>query len=288
MIENDFDVSFVARMALREKQIQQNYRPIIAVHKWFARRPGTLFRGLLLSEFGTKPLAEAFCQSNRLDRLQVADPFMGGGTPIIEANRLGCDVIGFDINPMSYWVVRQEIEHLDLAAYREQATRLLNALNKELGDLYVTRCLLCGSHASVKYFFWVKQHTCPLCEKDLDLWPGYLFAKDTRHPANVVICHRCGALNEVKDLGRLGTCVTCSARLTLDGTANRNKTRCPHCGHETKYPGGKSPENHRLLDGGPREPRMAAELRLIAVAPGGRSGTVVGEKSHESPVSNAS
>ena len=24
--------------------IQQNYRPIIAVHKWFARRPGTLFR----------------------------------------------------------------------------------------------------------------------------------------------------------------------------------------------------------------------------------------------------
>src|ERR1035437_8438017 len=24
--------------------IQQNYRPVIAVHKWFARRPGTLFR----------------------------------------------------------------------------------------------------------------------------------------------------------------------------------------------------------------------------------------------------
>jgi hypothetical protein len=51
MIERDFDVSFVAAMALREKQIQQNYRPIIAVHKWFARRPGTLFRSLLLSEF---------------------------------------------------------------------------------------------------------------------------------------------------------------------------------------------------------------------------------------------
>jgi adenine-specific DNA methylase len=50
MIEHDFDVPFVADLALREKQIQQNYRPIMAVHKWFARRPGTLFRALILVE----------------------------------------------------------------------------------------------------------------------------------------------------------------------------------------------------------------------------------------------
>ena len=46
MIETRFDVPFIADLALREKQIQQNYRPPIAVHKWFARRPGTVFRGL--------------------------------------------------------------------------------------------------------------------------------------------------------------------------------------------------------------------------------------------------
>jgi len=28
-IERNFDVAFVAEMALREKQIQQNYRPVI-------------------------------------------------------------------------------------------------------------------------------------------------------------------------------------------------------------------------------------------------------------------
>ena len=53
MIEYRFDIPFVADLALREKQIQQNHRPIISVHKWFARRPGTLFRGLLLSEFAS-------------------------------------------------------------------------------------------------------------------------------------------------------------------------------------------------------------------------------------------
>ena len=39
MIEKDFDIAFIADLAAREKQIQQNYRPVIAVHKWFARRP---------------------------------------------------------------------------------------------------------------------------------------------------------------------------------------------------------------------------------------------------------
>lgn len=29
----NFDIFFIAELALREKQIQQNYRPIIAVHK---------------------------------------------------------------------------------------------------------------------------------------------------------------------------------------------------------------------------------------------------------------
>jgi adenine-specific DNA methylase len=101
MIEKNFNIPFISNIALREKQIQQNYRPIIAVHKWFARRPGTLFRGLLLSEFSEKPLQEAFYESNNLAGLQIADPFMGGGTPILEANRVGCDVTGLDSFPQT-------------------------------------------------------------------------------------------------------------------------------------------------------------------------------------------
>ena len=80
-IETDFDVALIAKMALREKQIQQHYRPIIAVHKWFARRPGTLFRGLTLAEFGDRPLSESFFAANDFPGRTVADPFMGGGTP---------------------------------------------------------------------------------------------------------------------------------------------------------------------------------------------------------------
>ena len=117
-IETRFDVAFIAKMARREKQIQQHYRPLIAVHKWFARRPGTLFRGLTLAEFGARPLSESFFAANDFPERTIADPFMGGGTPLLEANRVGCDVLGFDINPMAAWIVREEIEHLDLVGYR--------------------------------------------------------------------------------------------------------------------------------------------------------------------------
>ena len=93
-IERQFNIPFVAGLALREKQIQQNYRPTIAVHKWFARRPGTLFRALLLSEFADGPVRDTFFQAHQLKGIRVADPFMGGGTPLLEANRVGCDVLG--------------------------------------------------------------------------------------------------------------------------------------------------------------------------------------------------
>lgn len=82
-LEERFDAAFAASQALREKQIQQNYRPVIGVHKWFARRPGTLFRNLLLAEFnGDSPAEESFFQAHSLNGV-IADPFMGGGTPIL-------------------------------------------------------------------------------------------------------------------------------------------------------------------------------------------------------------
>ena len=222
MIEKQFDIPFIADLALREKQIQQNYRPVIAVHKWFARRPGTLFRGLLLSEFSDKPLEEAFYSSNSFPSLHVADPFMGGGTPILEANRIGCNVTGFDINPMSWWIVKQEIAHLDPDAYMKEAHSLRLALEEKIGYLYRTRCVKCGSgSAHVKYFLWVKTRKCRSCGKDIDLFPGYLLAADSRHPKNVFVCAVCGELTETGRRDDPGKCGHCSTDLILDGQIGR-------------------------------------------------------------------
>ncbi len=248
-IEAHFDVPFIAALALREKQIQQNYRPVIAVHKWFARRPGTLFRGLTLAEFGEDPLELAFYRTNSFPGRAIGDPFMGGGTPILEANRVGCDVVGLDINPMAAWIVREEIQHVDQAAYRQAGTILTTRLAAEVGDLYRTRCIKCGTpDASVKYFLWVKTHDCSKCGNTFDLFQGYLLAENKRHPLNVLICAGCGQLNEVADPGAPGSCRECHRPLQADGPAKRNRCKCPACHETNSYPAPNAgPPKHRLF-----------------------------------------
>ncbi|MBI4642303.1 MAG: hypothetical protein HY743_00865, partial [Deltaproteobacteria bacterium] len=177
------------------------------------------------------------------------DPFMGGGTPLIEANRLCCDVVGFDINPMSYWIVRQEIEHLNLVAYRHAATKLREELEVEIGHLYRTRCMECGStQANAKYFLWVKVQACCRCGQDIDLFPGFLISEDRRHPKNVFLCQVCGELTEVGDRKQPGNCFSCGQALTLQGPARRNHCICPHCSADNKYPDARlGPPQHRMF-----------------------------------------
>jgi adenine-specific DNA methylase len=253
VIERGFDVPFVAQLAQREKQIQQHYRPVIGVHKWFARRPGSLFRALLLAEFaGERSLSDAYFRGHDLAPLVVGDPFMGGGTPLLEANRLGCHVVGADINPMAYWIVRQEIADLDRKLFRSVAGQVYQAVETKVGRLYETSCLLCGNpRAPVKYFLWVKQQSCAACGAIHDLFSSYVVAKNQRHPNYVLLCPACNALNEVAELDKAPgamRCTVCDGYLVVDGPARRNRCPCPECGHENVYPKpGQVPPAHRLF-----------------------------------------
>lgn len=249
-LESRFDAAFASALALREKQIQQSYRPIIGVHKWFARRPGSIFRSLLLAEFGSEDLTEGYWRSHQC-RGVIADPFMGGGTPIFEANRLGFDVVGTDINPMAYWVVRQSLAPLDLAAFTSTADTVASDVELTLEDIYSTRCRCCGEAATVKYFLWVKVETCPACGSDNDLFPGYLLAEATRHPLHVVACGHCGALNEYEEQPSAHApqpCSSCGGAVQVPGPARRNRVQCRCCAMVFAYPKKKdpAPPRHRL------------------------------------------
>src|SRR2546422_8989249 len=195
-LDEQFDPTFTTSLALREKQIQQEYRPIIGVHKWFARRPGTVFRSLLLTEFqGAEPIQVSYWTGHHLSGV-IADPFMGGGTTVFEANRLGLSVVGTDTNPMAYWVVRQSLIPLDVEAFAATAREVTSDIECHLAHLYSTGCATCGEAAQVKYFLWVKVALCPACGRENALFPGYLLAEAVRHPKHVLMCGRCGWLNE--------------------------------------------------------------------------------------------
>ena len=131
------------------KQIQQNYRPIIGIHKWFARPPGTVFRSLLLAEYSSsEPLETSYWREHRLTGV-IADPFMGGGTPIYEANRLGFSVLGTDSNPMAFWVVRQALGLLDIQEFASAAEEVASDIEDLVGP-HAPNCELFAGRSKYK------------------------------------------------------------------------------------------------------------------------------------------
>src|ERR1700676_2069200 len=63
-----------------------------------------------------------------LRHLKVADPFMGGGTTIVEGSRLGMKMFGCDLNPVAWFVVENEMEQVEI----EEVRRLLADIESEV------------------------------------------------------------------------------------------------------------------------------------------------------------
>src|SRR5208337_949696 len=142
-----------------------------------------------------------------------------------------------------------EIEHLNLVDYRYAAAKFREELENEIGHLYRTRCIKCGStQANVKYFLWVKVQPCYRCGQGIDLFPGYLISEDRRHPKNVFLCRICGELTEAAERKHPGSCSSCGQSLTLNGPARRNHCICPHCSADNSYPDARlGPPQHRMF-----------------------------------------
>lgn len=120
----------------------------------------------------------------------ILDPFMGGGTTIVEALRLGCNVIGIDLNPVAWFIVKTEVEEVDIDKLKDAFERLAERkvewsgkpLKETLLELYKTECPGCGNKdADIIYTFWVKSAPCTtaLCTAFTPLFPDYIVAAKT-------------------------------------------------------------------------------------------------------------
>lgn len=227
-IERNYDPAFVARLAAAEKQVQQSYRPIIGVHKWFARRPGALFRSLILAELVEAKVSDSYFTGHDLSGTVVLDPFMGGGTTLFEANRLGLSTVGYDTNPLSRWIVERELEPIDVNAFEEAGEAVCLAAEAQLGGLYLTECEECGRDVPVKSFLWVKTHVCSNGHETL-LFNGPLVAgrRMKRHTHDVLICGRCHEVHQALPDEPSQACPSCGA--AYSETSVRANDACATC-----------------------------------------------------------
>ena len=235
-VERRYHESFTAALAAAEKQMQQNYRPIISVHKWFARRPGSLFRALALAELADRPLPGAYTDAHQLHGVCL-DPFMGGGSPLFEAARLGLSVIGYDTNPMARWIVERELEPVDCDELRDTGEAVAAEAELRLRHLYVTTCPDCGADAHARYFLWLRHHRCECgTEHPLLADTKLVSAAMGRHHADVHCCPHCLKLSERRPGQPAVRCGHCRRRYETGLTPNGSQRRCDGCGEPFRIP----------------------------------------------------
>lgn len=257
LIELSFPFLQISKLAKIESYRKNIYRPAYYLHKWWARRSGAVFRAISLACLlePTEDLMERFYLPNpTLARGKVVlDPFMGGGTTVGEMLRLGAKVIGIDINPVAWFLVKKIVEPISLAKLDSVFTEIEAKVAQKILDLYSTTCPKCNAPAIASYLYWVKVARCRLCGAEVPLRKSMVIAPHMSHPnTGLVTCPRCGELFVSDCLSEEIQCKGCAAKFnSSSGYTDGAKFTCRSCGSTDEiirvYRSGESPPEHRLI-----------------------------------------
>jgi adenine-specific DNA methylase len=206
-------------------------KPIFFIHKYFARRITSNFRMSLLDfMYDDDNIYEHFYNpsGNKGKGITILDPFMGGGTTILEALRFGCNVIGNDLQPLSYFVTKALIEPLDEKAVNAQLKKMEKSIGNRIKTLYKTNCPCCDKEADMMYAFHVKKSKSSCNDKPHRFFSTFIIA--FKKDEFTVVCPDCGKLQKTKFENGGFTC-GCGWHIDSpkDSYVNRGVFECPSC-----------------------------------------------------------
>jgi putative DNA methylase len=256
LLEVDLPFRELSRLAQADRRATD---PVYSAHRWWARRPPSVMRGLLLA--ATLPAgtsSERFWELfgspvPTLAGLRVHDLFVGGGTTVIEASRLGAIPSGTDVDPLAIEIVKHELRRPNPQAVAEAGERLLTHVNKKAKSFFEGT----SKQWTPVHFFSVHEVVCPACKQTSALYRDLVIARSTGKPGAVVrkeaivaFCPACFGLHHLAGAHRQEI-RCCRQRHRLDvGTFSRQRFICPHCACQA---------THRDLKTG------MAKRRLIAI-----------------------
>lgn len=143
--------------------VAKPHTPMYLIHKYWARKPHNV-----VSEYIRHYTREGDV---------VLDPFCGSGPTPIEAIKLGRKGVGIDLNPVSVFITRMTAIPADISKIQSTFEEIKNKCEKEIEDLYKTKCNKCGGAASIVCTHWKNStpikiyYHCPTCNDKLSKKP---------------------------------------------------------------------------------------------------------------------
>lgn len=222
-------VAALARLAVREGR---RPRPVYGSHKWFARRLGSTFRALLVAAATEEggDFWRGFEQGVDLGGKVVLDPFVGGGTSIIEGQRLGATCIGTDVDPVAVAVTRFQSRLQVLPDLDDALSSLRTAVAERLAPFYSRQ-----DGRVVLHHFWVQTVPCQRCGTTYDAHPNYRLAAETGSKSEFAFCRHCGEVHEMRAGKERFRCRSCRRYTCVEqGTVRNGTAACPRCRREQR------------------------------------------------------
>lgn len=226
-------VENLARLALREAR---RPRPIYHSHKWFARRFGSAFRAILTAACLPEgsDFWRAYYEGVDYREKTVLDPFVGGGTSLIEAKRLGANVIGIDIDPVACAITDFETHMFRIP----DLTPTLNKLEEDVGEYlapYYKTKTDDNETRIVLHYFWVQVVECYNCGQLVEAHPHYLLAYEAKGTYQWVFCPYCHNIKIINKNISSYDCNACGANIKIhQGSVNYGKMTCPNCNYKER------------------------------------------------------
>ena len=240
LLEADFpfaELSLVARMDRRGRD------PAYGAHRWWARRPRSLIRGVLLAAALPRNIDRDDFWSHYsgdgapLAGLRVHDIFVGGGSTLIEGARLGATPSGSDVDPMSVEIVRQALAPAPSDEVGRVGTALVERLRDDFGHLFP--CPRPGW--TPLHYFYLRRVRCPECDSHGLLYRNLVISRDVGKVGAVVrddevtaFCPRCLGVHQLPSDAESLVC--CGAAHSLSSaTFGRQQYECPSCAHRSDH-----------------------------------------------------
>lgn len=222
-LEAGFDHVAVSLLAEHESWRKELHAPATHIGKWWAQRLGTVTRAILLNAITPASGNASRTADPPLSGVTVLDPFLGSGTTLVEASKLGARIAGQDINPVAVLTARQALAEWDDQRINESTALITAQCADRIRALFRT-----PEGAPILGNFWVMVADCRECAEPVDLFSNYIFAHHAypkRFPRAHAFCPRCSGVATVQlDKDAELTCGNCGERSSFQGPAQGEKS----------------------------------------------------------------